>query len=118
MKSNINVLSNIYPLNASRASSDPEFIKQIRCRKALEIAVREMTGGGDQRTQAEVLRRRGFPAELIDLYRKDNYCSVLINELGIEEYPYGLVVKDEDKHVECRCLYRECLHHRECIPVK
>lgn len=115
MKTNVKVMSNVYPLGALGPCYDLDFIKMIRCKQALKKALKQNFGCDDDRRLVQMMRSRGFPAFLVDLLDKDLSCPNLSHDLGIEEYPYGPVKSGADIKVVCRCLHDECASFNACI---
>lgn len=95
VKTNITVASNIYICADSDIRRDPNFVKRVTGRPALQILKDNYTG---------TLNGVKLSPWQESMYEESAGCSNAHNG----EMPYGLVRKDGELKWEGRCEYREC----------
>lgn len=101
MKSNINILSNIYMRTDEPLFKDTVFLKQVRGRKAL-LNLSPPNATNVKLTQAQI-QQRDTPT----------VCSHKCNVN--KEQTYGVVVVNNQDEISCRCEHSDCQNYDKCM---
>lgn len=112
LRSNIKIVSNIYPVSRSQIVEDPEFRKQVRGRKALKRMVRFLIGFDvDDEYCEQCLKSCGIENWQMEMFDKDKPCSLRI---AMSDYPWGAVLDNGVVKVVCRCKKKFCREFSKC----
>lgn len=100
MKSNINIISNIYKRADNSMTKDLDFIKQVRGREAL-LKLAPPNSNDINLTQSQISQRD-----------TPTICSHKSNIT--KEQTYGVVVVNNQDEISCRCEHSDCTNYSEC----